>query len=168
MIVTTRLRLRPFTMADLDALLAYRRDPEVARYQSWSETFSEADGRAFIEAVSSTPLGTPNEWVNYVIERTGAVIGDVGLRVGSEGAQIGFTLSRTHQGHGYAAEAVEALCDFALQRCRLIYAITDTRNFPSIRLLERLGFFSAGFHARQAPFKGGLCDELRFERSALE
>ena len=34
-IVTERLVLRPFRDEDLDAIVAYRNDPEVARYQDW-------------------------------------------------------------------------------------------------------------------------------------
>jgi len=34
-IVTERLSLRPFRVDDLAAFVAYRSDPEVARYQSW-------------------------------------------------------------------------------------------------------------------------------------
>ncbi len=34
---TSRLRARAFTAADVDAFVAYRADPDVARYQSWSD-----------------------------------------------------------------------------------------------------------------------------------
>ncbi len=40
---TERLRLRPFEAADLPAFVAYRRHPDVARFQSWSTTYSIAD-----------------------------------------------------------------------------------------------------------------------------
>jgi aminoglycoside 6'-N-acetyltransferase len=46
---TARLRLRPMADADLPAFVAYRRDPEVARYQGWDETFSAEDARALFE-----------------------------------------------------------------------------------------------------------------------
>jgi RimJ/RimL family protein N-acetyltransferase len=45
-IVTERLRLRPFRRDDLPAFVAYRRDPEVGRYQSWESTYSMADAEA--------------------------------------------------------------------------------------------------------------------------
>lgn len=167
---TDRLRLRPFTKGDLDALLTYRRDPEVARYQSWSSDFAETAGKAFIEGVSEVQLGTPGRWVNLAVElsSTQTVVGDVALCVEPDGSagQIAFTFSRDHQGNGYAREAAGALVDFAWRALRLpiVYGITDARNARSIRLLESIGFKLAGFHARNAPFKGELCDELRFER----
>jgi RimJ/RimL family protein N-acetyltransferase len=170
-ITTARLRIRPFIADDLGALLAYRRDPEVARYQSWSETFTEAEGRAFIDAVTRTPFGTPGAWINLGIELTATreLLGDVAFRVASDGSagEIGFTLAREQHGRGYASEAVGAFCDFALRTLplRALFAITDARNTPSIRLLGRLGFHEAGFHARAVMFKGEPCDELRFERA---
>jgi len=172
MIDTKRLRLRPFTDLDLDALLSYRRDPEVARYQGWSSDFSEADGRSFIQAVSTTRLGEPGRWCNLAVEllATGEVVGDVGLcaEPNDPRGKIGFTLARPHQRRGYAVEAGAALCDHALGAIRLssLFAVVDSRNGPSIRLLERLGFRPAGFHQKGASFKGELCDELLFERYA--
>jgi aminoglycoside 6'-N-acetyltransferase len=172
MIETKRLRLRPFTEVDLPALLSYRRDPEVARYQGWSADFSEVNARRFIEAVSTTRLGEPGRWSNLALEllATGEVVGDVGLRAEPDEprGQIGFTLARAHQRRGYALEAGAALCEHALRNIGLgsLFAVVDSRNGPSIRLLERLGFRPAGFHERGAWFKGELCDDLLFERAA--
>ncbi len=122
MIHTQRLRLRPFTMSDLDGFVAYRKEPDVARYQSWSEEFTEEDGRAFIESVSSTPFGTPGAWVNLAIEHvsTKRLIGDVAHRREPDGtgAEIGFTLSTAAQGQGHATEAVGALCTLSLESVR--------------------------------------------------
>jgi RimJ/RimL family protein N-acetyltransferase len=42
-ILTKRLRLRPFQADDLPAFVAYRREPEVARYQAWDTTYSMID-----------------------------------------------------------------------------------------------------------------------------
>jgi len=47
-IVTERLRLRLFEVADLPAFVAYRGAPEVARYQSWDTTYSMADAEQFL------------------------------------------------------------------------------------------------------------------------
>jgi RimJ/RimL family protein N-acetyltransferase len=46
-IVTERLGLRPFQASDLPDFVAYRSDPEVARYQSWDGTYSMADAERF-------------------------------------------------------------------------------------------------------------------------
>jgi RimJ/RimL family protein N-acetyltransferase len=43
-IVTERPLLRPLQLEDVPAFAAYRRDPDVARYQSWDTAYSQADG----------------------------------------------------------------------------------------------------------------------------
>ena len=43
-----RIRLRRFQSADLAAFVAYRNDPEVARYQSWT-SISDHEAQQFIE-----------------------------------------------------------------------------------------------------------------------
>jgi RimJ/RimL family protein N-acetyltransferase len=57
-IVTARLSLRPFQVDDLEAFVAYRSDPEVARYQSWDSTYSMADAESFLSSITElTALG---------------------------------------------------------------------------------------------------------------
>lgn len=55
---TERLTLRRFIEADLDRFLAYRHDPIVARFQSWS-MLSEDEAIAFIYQMSTAPIGIP-------------------------------------------------------------------------------------------------------------
>src|SRR3712207_3176836 len=111
-----RLILRRFADSDLAPFLAYRNDPEVARYQAW-ESCTEQEAVAMIEELKSLQPGIPGEWFQFAIElkETGALIGDCALKVEQDGrqAEIGFTLSREHQGKGYAAEAVSRLLDYA-------------------------------------------------------
>lgn len=171
-IVTARLRLRAFTPGDLQSLLAYRSDPEVARYQSWSANYTEAEGRAFISAVSSATLGGSGTWVNVAAElrTTGELIGDVALRVEADrsAGEVGFTFASNRQRCGYAREAVAALCNFALEEARLprLFARTDARNTRAVRLLEATGFHDTGALTRSL-YKGEMCDELCFERFPL-
>jgi RimJ/RimL family protein N-acetyltransferase len=58
---TTRLRLRYFTDADLALFMAYRNDPEVARYQGW-EGISEPEARAFLQEQKEVQPGVPGQW----------------------------------------------------------------------------------------------------------
>jgi RimJ/RimL family protein N-acetyltransferase len=44
---TEKLILRRFVNLDLEQFLAYRQDPQVARFQGWS-TLSDAEGQSFI------------------------------------------------------------------------------------------------------------------------
>ena len=66
-LVTERLRLRPFEAADLEAFVAYRSDPEVARYQSWSPTYSMAHAEVFLSSQRGLAFGEPGEWLQLAI-----------------------------------------------------------------------------------------------------
>jgi RimJ/RimL family protein N-acetyltransferase len=53
----------------------------------------------------------------------------------------GFTLSRKSQGRGLATEAVRGAIYLIFERTPAlrVHAVTDARNLPCIRLLERIG-----------------------------
>ena len=162
-----RLVLRRFVDSDLEPFLAYRNDPEVARYQSW-ESCTEREATAMIEGLKSQQPGTPGEWFQFDIEskETGALVGDCALKVEGDGrqAEVGFTLSRDHQGKGYASEAVSRLLDYAFGDLGLhrVFAITDQENEPSFALLERLGMRREGQFAQNAWFKGRWSSEYLY------
>lgn len=165
---TDRMILRQFADSDLSAIFAYRNDPEVAQYQSWTAT-GEAELRAFIHNLKSLQPGTPGEWFQFAIELKSAkeLIGDCALRVNKEDTrqgEIGFTLSRKHQGKGFAAEAVSVLLDCAFTKLGLhrIVAITDCENRASIALLERLGMRREGHFLQSIWNKGEWRDEFQY------
>ena len=60
--------------------LAYRTDPNVARYQDW-EGYTRADAERFIGGVDSMNPNVPGEWFQYAIEvkSNGQMIGDLGM-----------------------------------------------------------------------------------------
>lgn len=78
--------------------------------------------------------------------------------------EIGYTFSRTYRGSGYASEAVSRLLDYAFEELGLhrVVAITDRRNEPSFRLLERLGMRREGSFVRNAWFKGEWASEYLY------
>lgn len=159
-IVTERLVLRPFRDEDLDALVAYRNDPEVARYQDW-DGISRDDALSMVRAHTQTSLGVPGRWQQIAIARGGALVGDLGLFLSADGrsAALGFTLARGSQGLGLAREALGSLLEALFERVELerLEAVTDTRNAPAMALLSRLGFTVAS--TADANFKGVVCRE---------
>lgn len=166
---TARLRLRVMTDEDLAAFVAYRRDPDVARYQSWDESFSREDAVALFAGKRGVPVGTPGAWSQIAIEEaaSGTLLGDCALHVDADDprqAEIGFTLARGHQGRGYAAEAVEAVLEYAFGTLALhrVIAITDARNAAAARLLQRVGMRREGHFLKNVWFKGAWGDELAF------
>jgi RimJ/RimL family protein N-acetyltransferase len=162
---TPRLIVRHFRAADIPTLLAYRNDPEVARYQSWT-SMSESMARLFVAEMAQTHPGVAGTWFQFAVEEcaSGAHIGDCALHTLADDArlgEIGYTFARAAQGKGYAREAVQAVLDYAFGALAMhrIAATVDTENAPSIRLLERLGFRREATFLQCAWFKGAWCNE---------
>jgi RimJ/RimL family protein N-acetyltransferase len=165
---TDRIRLRRFSTSDLNAFVAYRADPEVAKYQSWSH-FTTADGIAFIQEQSVHDIDKPGTWFQIALElqSTRELIGDCAIHTLANDprqAEIGFTLARAHQRQGYAEEALRRLLDFLfrdLKKHRVI-AIVDVENSAAIRLLERLSFRREAHFVQNVWFKGRWGSEYQF------
>jgi RimJ/RimL family protein N-acetyltransferase len=151
-IVTERLVLRPMREEDLPAVVAYRRDPEVARYQTWEPGFSMADAEDLLAHQTTCEFGQAgDEWVGLTaVDRLdGTVHGDCAARVLTTPratAEVGVTFAPASQGRGLAAEALTAVVDtlFAEHGIHRVIAETDDRNPAVHRLLERLGFRCEG------------------------
>jgi RimJ/RimL family protein N-acetyltransferase len=143
---TSRLLLRPFQETDLAAFVAYRSDPDVAHYQSWTSPYTLDQAMAFLREMELAQPGAPGTWYQLAVERQGqpGLIGDCAFQVFADDerqAQIGFTFSPAYQKQGYATEAVNGLLDYLFGEMRLhrVTATCDVENEASVRLLERLG-----------------------------
>ena len=165
---TERLVLRPFMERDLPSFVAYRKDPTVARYQSWT-TYDMDRAIAFLREQQAGEWGRAGHWCQLaVVRRTDAVhLGDVVLCVDPTDpcqAEVGFTFATAHQGQGYATEALVALLKLAFGGLGLyrITATTDAENGPAMALLNRAGFRKEGHYHQNIFFKGAWGDECAF------
>jgi RimJ/RimL family protein N-acetyltransferase len=159
-----RLIARRFTPRDLDAFVAMRAEPQVARFQSW-DSFTESDGRAFLESNGRCNPGEPG-WFQFALERKqdGSFVGDCGLRTLETDrrlAQIGYTIARQYWSQGYAQEAVRGLIDYAFRNFAFhrIIASVDPRNAASVRVLEKSGLAKEAHFRRSEWFKGAWADD---------
>ncbi len=127
---------------------------------------TDDEARAIIAEMAAAPCPTLGGWVQIAIAEaeSDALLGDIGLYVSAsgEGAELGITLARAAQGRGLAEEAARALIaglrsDTAVHR---LIGITDVRNAPSARLLERLGMTLEA--EEDAMFRGEPCREWRY------
>ena len=157
------LLLRRLAATDLADFQSYRQDPEVGRYQGWVAT-PDHDALDFLEHMSQAPLLQPGTWcqVGIADARSLKLIGDIGLILSrdSSQAEIGFSLRRQSQGRGLATAAVKEAIALVFEStgARKVVGIADTRNLPSIRLLERVGMQHV--ETRGARSRGMSCTEL--------
>jgi ribosomal-protein-alanine N-acetyltransferase len=160
---TTRLRLRPFTDADGDALFALHSNAHVLRYWDsppWSE---RARAERFIAACRQ--MADEGTGARLAIDRAtdGTFIGWCGLTSWNpdyRSASLGYVLDDAAWGHGYATEAAGAVLRWAYDALDLnrVQAEADTRNAASARVLEKLGFVREGTLREDCVVNGDVSD----------
>jgi aminoglycoside 6'-N-acetyltransferase len=165
-ISTDRLTLRAFTVADAGRLAAYRSDPDVARYQSWTVPFSVGLAERLIAGQEHLRAPAAGEWLQIAVDHRGTLVGDVAVHLSEDGqtATVGCTLAADQQGHGWAREAVAALVNalFAEADVQRIEARIDPRNDASIRLFQHLGFVHEGTDVAAVLIDDEWCDDARY------
>jgi RimJ/RimL family protein N-acetyltransferase len=137
-LTTARLRLRPRTVDDAEALFPSLSDAELMIWWSHAPHGTVEQTRA------SLSRGDP-AWRVWAIThaRDDTAIGYVAVGEKRPAvSEIGYLLARPHWGQGIAEEAIGAVLDqlFLAEAQRRVFADTDPDNVYSRRLLERLGF----------------------------
>jgi RimJ/RimL family protein N-acetyltransferase len=166
-IATERLILRPFELGDLVQFVAYRRKPEVAIYQSWSD-YSAADAKEFFDEQQGLAFDTNNTWYQIAMMRSEdeCLVGDVAVHFFDEGRQveIGFTVDSDHQKQGYAVEATSAVLNMLFTRLNKhrVVSVCYAKNFSAHKLLARLGFRQEATLLKNVFFKGAWGDEYTY------
>ena len=140
---TARLLLRKPVETDVHALHAIMADPETMRFWSTPPHADIEDTRRFLADMIATPLGEGDE---FVVECAGQVIGKLGMWRSPE---VGFLLSRTHWGRGFATEALLAFAAHAFAGgADHLTADVDPANAASLAVLAKAGFRETGRAAR--------------------
>jgi RimJ/RimL family protein N-acetyltransferase len=170
-----RLVIRRFAPDDAEALASYRSDPEVSRYQDWECPYPASEAKKFIAALHHLAPGTPGTWFQFAVAlaSSGTLIGDVALHTtwpDASQAELGFTFAATHQGQGYATEAVRAVVQYGFTKLAMhrMFSQTDARNLRAQRLLERLGFRREGEPRDNIWFKGAWATDLLYAQLESE
>ena len=163
-----RLIIRPFRDSDLEPFLAYRNDPEVARYQGWSVPYPRQTALDFIAEMKTAQI-QPGSWLQLALEMQpgGEMIGDVAIhqmKSDPRQAYLGYSLARAYWGRGFASEAIRAVLDLLFNQLELhrVVAECDVENDASWRLLERLGFRREAHLLENIYFKGAYGSEYHY------
>ena len=145
MIETERLTLRGWRDTDAVRHFAMCSDPDVVRYLGLSPSL--ADSRDVVQRQRRS-LDT-HGFCFWVVERRadGAFLGWCGIKLGPDATpiagqpEIGWSLTRSAWGQGYAREAAAACLDWAWRATDWanVFAITVPANRASWGLMERLG-----------------------------
>ncbi|MFJ3233672.1 GNAT family N-acetyltransferase [Streptomyces sp. NPDC086787] len=142
------LLLRPWQVADADALVSAHRDPALRRWLT-SVISDEVDARRWIDSRRrGWAAGTRFSFavLNDGAEGLGAAVGHVTVKVTDEGsAEVGYWTAAEVRGQGLASRALEAVVLWAFGkdspvpavRLDLLHAVG---NHASCRVAERCDF----------------------------
>ena len=159
-ISTERLFLRPIQKSDAESVFRYRSDALTNKYQGWIPKTID-DVVNFIEKRVSSTIDVSGTWFQLVIikKEDNKVIGDVGLHFfdpENKQVEIGSTIDKNWQKHGYASEALSEIFRYLFEELdkHRITASIDPRNEGSIKLVEKLGFRKEA-HFKESIYQDG-------------
>ena len=137
---TTRLKLRPFTEADIPELVPLIGTREVAATTlRIPHPYFEQEARAFLARCH----GDDEVRLAITLRKDGRLCGGIGLRLALEHqqAELGYWLGVPYWGQGYATEAARELLRYGFENLGLhrIFASHFKHNPASGRILVKLG-----------------------------
>lgn len=144
-IQTTRLKLRPYTEADIPELVPLVGAREVAAMTlRIAHPYTEQNARDFIAKTRDDG----EIRVAIILASNGRMCGGVGLRpeVAHGRAELGYWIGVPYWGNGYATEAAKAMVRYGFETLKL-HRITAThakQNAASGRILVKLGMRHEG------------------------
>ena len=148
-IETERLRLEPLEVARLEDFIALMADPDTMRYWApggpFSHDVAEQNFASSLKRLREHGFG--KRWI--VAKETGTGLGFTDTKyfgdscddVSPDEVEIGWMLTPSAWGQGYATEAGRAIRDEAFERLELesIVAVHHPANPASGRVMEKLG-----------------------------
>jgi RimJ/RimL family protein N-acetyltransferase len=160
-----RVLVEPLDEADVAAFTAYRRSPDVARWQGWDVDYDEADARRMVAGQPAGDLPGPGDWLQLAIRSPDRAVlhGDVGVHRLAEQPrtfELGVTLAPEAQGRGLGTEAVRCVLAYLFDAtgsgadAHRVVAFCDARNAPVAALLRRVGMRHESRQVEADWFKG--------------
>ena len=141
---TERLRLRLFTLADVQIMFELNSDPEVIKY---AEATPARDLQEARQRLEQGPLADYEKYGygRFAVElkETGKVIGFCGIKYLPEIdlPEVGYRYFKEYWGRGIGTEAARVCVDFARDDLKIkkLIALIVPENTGSIKVAEKLG-----------------------------
>jgi len=142
---TKRLRVRPYSEADIPELLPLIGTWEVAATTlRIAHPYTEQDARAFLELAKEAG----KMWLAITLLSDGRQIGGIGMRIEEQHrhAELGYWLGVDYWGQGYATEAGREMIRYGFEQLDLhrIFATHFAHNPASGNILRKLGMRHEG------------------------
>jgi RimJ/RimL family protein N-acetyltransferase len=154
----TAVTLRPFGLADVDAMTAWASDPVVTAFMTWDAYTSREHQLAILR---DTVL--PHPWFRAICLGGHAPVGAVSVTPTDDRcrAEVGIVLARAHWGKGVATAALKRAVTTVfgdLEGVERVEALVDVDNAASQRVFEKAGFRREAVLRSYRVVKGRLQD----------
>jgi RimJ/RimL family protein N-acetyltransferase len=173
-IVTERLRLRPFIEADWSSVHEYAVDPQISKFQEWGPNTIK-DTKSFVaKCIAAERDPSSNVYFfSITLAGTDRHIGGCVITIDPETrseASIGYTINQNYWRKGYAIEAAAALLGFAFTELglRVVKSNCDSANTASWRVMEKIGMRLVNTEFNSKYIKGSWRDWLEYSVSVDE
>lgn len=140
---TDRLRLRPFTLEDAQAMFNnWASDPDVVKFLTWP-VYKSPDTAVEILNLWTSQYGDPSfyQWA-IALKETNMPIGSISVvDFENDIPEIGYCIGKPWWGKGITAEALSAVIDFLLREvgAETVTAKHAVDNPASGRVMEKCG-----------------------------
>ncbi len=146
-ITTERLVLRKPRLEDAPLIFnEYAQDKEVTRFLLWRPHRSIEDTKLFLRRCIRNWDGSHEfTWI-ITLKDSSELMGSIALWREPTGAMLGYTLSKRFWNSGYMSESVTAVSEWAIAQKDVfrVWAVCDTENVASARVLEKSGMQREG------------------------
>lgn len=156
------MTLRPWSLGDVDDVLAYAQDEEWSRYlRALPRPYHRIHAEQFL---ARQLLFDHAKHASWAMVYEGAVIGGLNLRIDPTNrlAEMGYSLARTYWNNGLCTEAARGVIDAAfagLPELNRVRAMADVDNTASQRVMEKLGMSKEGILRQNRVERGYPIDE---------
>lgn len=164
-IITNRLIIREFSQSDLEAFLAYEKQPGMFQFENGIPDGDTAKKYIDNAIQGAKEIPRTNYYLAITIPPGDEVIGRVSLTSQNPSInewEIGWFVRMDDWGKGYAPEAARQILEFAFRNLHThrVVAFCHAGNTQSARVMEKIGMTREGQLRRTRWFKESWADEF--------
>ena len=160
-IKTNRLILRDVTLNDSKDIFEYMGNVDNTKYMYFGSYKDKSEVNNFIERYLNNKDLKAHM---FVVELNNKVIGDISIYEEDEYAELAWVFNKDYHKQGYAYEAVTRYIKFIKEKYNSKYLIAraDTRNLPSIKLINKLNMIYISTNIREYPDGRPTSEEVEY------